>query len=330
MSMRNLRMIGRAIGRAALLLACLAGIASGQDNLGQGRVAGTVVDEAGLPIAGVQIAAQSLRSPTTTLSATTDRKGHFAIAGFGTGTWRITASKDGYEASLADLDVRQLRANPPVHLTLRKISDVAATTDDQATQRDLNQANQLYTAGEFAEAALLYEAVAGQHPQLYAIHLNIGTCYLKLQDWEKAKARFQAVLDRTSQPDGTYKDAAAAGKAFVGLGEASARSDDLPAAKTYFDQALKLAPEDETTAYNVAEILFSTHRVEEAIGYYEMALRIRKDWPKAAFKLGLACLNQGDYDRALEYLNRFVEMDPQDPSVPQAREMILTIQRIKK
>jgi len=326
--MRNLKMVGGRIGWAVILLFCSAGILPGQENLGRGRVTGTVVDEAGIPVSDAQVLAENLQSATK-LTGMTDKKGRFAIAGFGTGPWRITASKAEYTSASIEMEVRQLRANPPVNLTLKKASGLSAPMSDDASQKDFDQANQLLASGKFAEAAVLFENLLSKHPEIYSVHLNAGLCYLKLEDLEKAKAQFQTVLDRISRTDGSYENEIVAGKAFVGLGEVAARSGDLPSAKDYFDRALKLAPEDEITAYNVAEILFSAQKVEEAIGYYEMALRIKKGWSKPVFKLGLAHLNRGDYDKALEYLARFIEMDPDNPSVPQARDMITAIKGIK-
>ncbi len=122
----------------------------------------------------------------------------------------------------------------------------------------------------------------------------------------------------------------ASGKALIGLGEAEMRSGELEAATGHFRRALELAPHDEIVAYNVAEILFSAQDVDQAISYYEQAHRIKKDWPKPLYKLGLAHLNKGNYDKALEYLNRFIEVDPANPQVPQAQSMIEAIKKIKK
>jgi len=58
-----------------------------QAHLGKGRITGTVVDEDGKPVEGALIEVQSLRSEAK-LQSHTDEKGHFAVAGMGTGQWR--------------------------------------------------------------------------------------------------------------------------------------------------------------------------------------------------------------------------------------------------
>jgi tetratricopeptide (TPR) repeat protein len=321
-----------AIGISLLIfaLALTARSLAAQEDLGTGRISGKVVDEAGAPIAEARIVAASLQS-STKLTGTTDDKGNFAIAGFGTGPWRIAASKPGYAVASIDMQVRQLVRNPPVNLILKKESGTAAPVLDQTVRKDFDRANRLAVEGHVAEAAALYEGLLSQHPEIYQIHLNAALCELKLEDQDKAKSHFQATLDLLLKDGGSYeKDAAAAGKALIGLGGVAMRSGQLEEAMGHFRRALELAPDDEIVAYNVAEILFSAQDVDGAISYYEQALRIKKDWSKPLFKLGLAHLNKGNYDRALEYLNRFLEVDPENSQVPEVRRMIEAIQKIKK
>lgn len=317
-------------GALAILLGLIAGVAAAQEGLGTGRVTGKVVDETGAPIAGAEIVAASLQSATK-LTAVTDPKGNFAIAGFGTGPWRFTAAKPGYAGAPFDMQVRQLAKNPPVTLTLKKASGAAAPALDEGIRKDFEEANRLAVEGRVAEAAAQFESLLSRRPGIYQIHLNAALCYLKLENLEKAKAHFQATLDLVLKDGGTYeKDAAASSKALIGLGEAEMRSGELEAATVHFRRALEIAPDDEIIAYNVAEVLFSAQDVDQAIGYYEQALRIKKDWPKPLYKLGLAHLNKGNYDQALQYLNRFIEVDPENPQAAQARSMIETIKKIKK
>jgi len=96
--------------------AVLVGLA--QEHMGKGRINGTVVDEKGQPLEGVLIVAESLEYETK-LQGYSDKKGRFAVAGMGTGNWRITATKKGYISSYITKYVRQLRKSPPSPLSLR-------------------------------------------------------------------------------------------------------------------------------------------------------------------------------------------------------------------
>ena len=84
------------------------------------------------------------------------------------------------------------------------------------------------------------------------------------------------------------------------------------------------------SAYNVVQIFFSHQKIDEAIKYYELAIQIKKDWSKPYLRVGYAYLNKSAFDKALENFNKFVEMDPENPEVPQVKNIIATIERIKK
>jgi tetratricopeptide (TPR) repeat protein len=301
-----------------------------QENMGRGRVTGTVVDEKGNPVEGALIVAESLQSKAK-LEGSSDKKGHFAIAGFGTGGWRITASKDGYLKSFVEMGVSQLKANPPLSLTLKKVTGMAAFFQDKASTDLFDKGNQLIEEGKYDEAVKVFEEFLAKYPEIYQARLNIGSCFLKKGDLEKAASEFQLVLDKTLQTLGSYnRDVATSIRALSGLGEIALRKGDFESAQKYFTQALEVSPQDEVAAYNVGEIFFSNQKIDEAIKYFELAIQIKKDWSKAYYKLGVVYLNKGDFAKSLEYLNKFVQMDPESPEVPQAKAMIAAIEKIKK
>lgn len=301
-----------------------------QENLGKGRINGTVVDENGNPVEGAIIVVESLQA-TTKLEGKSDKKGHFAVAGMGTGMWRITASKPGYLSSSTEMYVRQLTTNPPITFTLKKITGLAALTSDETSMKLFDEGNKLIEAGQYDEALKVFEEFMTKYPQIYQVRLNIGTCYLKKEEFDKAEAEFKTVLEKTIEVYGDYKkDPAATLRAFSGLGEIYLKRNDLDTARKYFTQALEISPEDEVAAYNVAEILFSNQNIDEAIRFYEMAIKIKKDWSKPYHKLGLAYLNKGDYEKALENLRKFLEIDPNSPEAPQVKSIIEAVEKIKK
>jgi len=82
-----------------------------QEHMGKGRVNGVVIDEGGQPLEGVLIVVESMKYKTK-LQGYSDKKGNFAVAGMGTGFWRVTASKKGYSSSSANMNVRQLQKIP--------------------------------------------------------------------------------------------------------------------------------------------------------------------------------------------------------------------------
>ncbi|MEN6559469.1 MAG: tetratricopeptide repeat protein [Acidobacteriota bacterium] len=323
--------LGAAGCLAAVLALALPAVLAGQENLGRGRVTGKVVDRNDRPVAGALIVAQSLTALTTRLEARTDGKGGFVVGGMGTGPWRFTVGKSGYQDAVQDVDVHQLRPNQPLVFVLTELA-AAAPADNARKEAEDNLAlgNQLLAAEKYAEARELLEGFLKDHPDAYQVRLQIGMCSLKLGETDLAETELKALLDAIAAKSGSYdKEPALAVQALAGLGEAAVKRGDMEAAMARFREALTVSPTSELVAYNVAEILFANQKTDEAIQYYLMAIEIKKDWPKPYYKLGIACLNKGDYPKALEYLRKFVALDPQSQAAAEARNVIAAIEKMK-
>ena len=323
---RNRRISFRLAG--VWMLAGLAGMIGAQENLGRARISGTVVDEGGSALAGVQIRVLSLQG-NAVLDGRTDGRGFFAVAGLGTGTWRITASLSGYQDDSREMEVRQLRTNPSITLTLKKaVTPVVAVTDREAAGL-LEQGNRLVSEEKFAPARAAFERFLEKFPDAYPVRLHVGICRLKEGAPEGAAREFQRLLDTIDRTFGSRLQAAdLATKALAGLGEAAVKMNDRSGQERYFTQALALSPGNEILAYNVAEIMFANQQTDDAIRYYTQAIAIRREWSKPVFKLGMAWLNKGDYAKSLQYLRQFVAMDPGSPETTQAKSVIETIEKI--
>ncbi len=313
-----------------LVFSFLAGFGLAQEQMGKGRITGTVVDEAGNPVEGAFITVESI-STETRLEGKSDKKGHFAVAGMGTGMWQVTASKPGYASSYVQMNIRQLVMNPPITFTLKKMTGLAALKTDEKSFALFDRGNDLLKEEQFDEALKVFAEFLATYPEIYQVHLNIGTCYLKKDDLDKAVAEFQLVLDKALQTHGDYKkDPEATFRAFSGLGEVYLKKGDFQSAQKQFSQALEISPKDEVAAYNVGEVFFSNQQIDEAIKYFELAIRIKKDWSKPYVKLGYAYLNKGDFAKSLEYFNAFLQIDPENPEAPQVKNVIAAIEKIKK
>ena len=308
-----------------------ASLSAAQEGLGRGRLTGNVVDDTGSPIDGASLLAASLTIPNAKIEGTSDAKGRFTLAGFGTGSWRITAQKKGYKSDSANVNVRQLVPNPPLTLTLKKETGVAAFLQDDGASKLFDTGSRLFDEAKYDEAVKVFEEILAKFPEIYSIRTDIGVAYLKKEDLDKAAVEFQGVLDKIIQTHGSLnRDVKTSTRALSGLGEVALKKGDLESVQKYFAQALELSPGDEIAAYNVAEVYFSHGKTDEAIKYFEIAAAIKKDWPKPFYRLGVVYLNKGDFAKALEQLNAFLRIAPEDPDAPQVRAMIATIEKIKK
>lgn len=319
----------RYCAKVALVILGLTLALPAQDDLGRGRISGDVIDESGVKVPEALVIVESPRS-STRFEAKTDKKGHFAVAGLGTGIWRVTAAKEGYLNAATETQVSQLTANPPVLLTLKRTSAGGAAPSTEAAGL-LDSGNALLKAGRYDEALAAFEEFAAKFPDVYAVHLNIGTAYMEKGDLDRAEAEYKAVLDKNGPAvEDLRKQKETSLKALSGLGEAALKRGDLETAQGHFRRALEISPEDPAAAYNVGEIFFSNQKVDDAIAYFELAIRIKSDWPKAYHRLGLVCLNTGDFPKALANLKTFLELDPQNPEAASVKAAIAAIEQIKK
>jgi tetratricopeptide (TPR) repeat protein len=301
-----------------------------QEHTGRARINGVVSDEDDNPIAGVLIVAQGVNH-SVKFQGQSNKKGKFAIFGLGSGLWRITASKSGYASVYVDMNVKQMSKNPPISFVLEKLTGFVAFLADEESSKLFEKGNLLLKEKKYDEALDAFNEFKEKYPEIYQVHLNTGTCYLRKKEFDNAEQEFRLVLDRIKETHGDYKtDKQSSIKAFAGLGESSLQQKDLEKALEYFDRSLEISPEDEVAAFNVGQLLFTVRKINDAIKYYEMAKNINKDWSKPYMRLGYAYLNKGDFSTAREYFEKFVTMDPENPKAPQGKKKIAELEKMKK
>lgn len=315
------------------LIVCINLSLSAQEGRGKGRIRGTVTDAAGNPLEGVKIVAQHLRY-NTMFSSTTDGKGAWAVAGLGTGNFRIIASLEGYGETYHEMRVSQFsRNNPAIDFTLRKIQNVSMDTpfvEDEAALALFEEGNQLYEEENYAESVVKFEEFLTTNPTLYQINLNIGNCYRELGEFDKAIAAFNKMLEMIKEENLTFEGDEGAAKALAGIGETYIKKGELEKASEYLRQAIEIYPEDETLAFNVGEIYFGQGETDQAIEYYKLATQIKEDWAPPRRQLGYAYLNKGEYQLAVDTFKKFLEVAPDDPQAPVIESLIPKIEEMIK
>ncbi len=302
-----------------------------QAGMGRGRVFGKVVDDEGNPIPDALIVAESLIERGTVLKGVSDKKGDWAIAGFGTGPWRLTASKEGYMPSSIELRVSEFR-NPPVTFTLKKIkAGPSALSTDKSAIDMLEKAENAMKEERYDDAITLYNQLIEKFPSVFQLFLNIGYAQMKKGDLDSALNSFQEVLKRLKERDGDFsKEPETAFKAFTAMGEVWIKKDNFEKARESFEEALKISPKDEALAYSVGDIYFTNQKVDEAIKYFELAANIKPDWWKPYSKLGYCYLNKGDFKKSLEYFKKSIEVDPNSPEAGTIKAVIAELEKMVK
>jgi len=312
-----------------VIVLCFTSFILAQAGRGTARISGVVKDEQGNGIKSAKILIQFLEDEQVMREITVDKKGEWAIMGLGTGTWRVTASAEGYISVYKDVYIQQLERNPRITLVLKKtIQPDQPMIEDESTLGLLEKTNQLFTEKKYDEAIALLKQFLEINPNVYQAFIDIGDCYREKGELEQALEEYNKVLEQAKKDELMGKEMTA--KALARIGECYMRKEDFETAQDYFKLSIESYPENEILAYNVGEIYFSNQRIDEAIYYFELSTQIKSDWGLPYLKLGYAYLNKGDYEKAKLNLNKFLELDPESPEAPTVKNMIDYLEKIKK
>jgi tetratricopeptide (TPR) repeat protein len=220
------RIIRRAAADVLFIIPFL--MAFGQAGHGRARLAGTVTDDAGNPIASAQIVLRlvgwleyqgkftekAIRQESASFEATTDEKGKWSYIGLATGVWEVTAWAKGYFPASRKCTVLQFEQNPRVRLQLEKIPE--PVTEDLREIALLGKANEYFYLKKFDEAVALFRIYLRAHPEFDMVALSIGYCYEEKGDLDAAITQFQAVAEKTSK---NRLDAYLTAQAYAGIAE---------------------------------------------------------------------------------------------------------------
>jgi tetratricopeptide (TPR) repeat protein len=299
-----------------------------QAGRGKARLAGTVVDREGNPVPKVKVIIELMARDTATRETTTNRKGEFAFMALGSGNWQLMATAEGYVPTQTNVFVTQIGQNPKIVVTLQKIEQVDPSITKDTDLALIEEASQLFDERKFDEALTLLQEFLANNPSAYHTHINIGDCYKEMGEYEKAEEEYDLALEGASTDEELGEEMMA--KATAGKGDIYVRKGDLEKAQNFFEESIKLLPENEILPYNVGEIYFANRKLDEAITYYDIAIKIKPDWGPPYYRQGLVYLNKTDYARAEQNFKKFLEIDPNSELAGQVQSMLDYLEKIKK
>ena len=162
------------------------------------------------------------------------------------------------------------------------------------------RAHQQYDEGNFDEAlAILREGLA-LYPNAVALHVGVGYARLARDEFAWARSSFEEALVL----DHEHEDGLA------GLGETLLRFGQVDAAKKTFARIRALGYDDDIELMlQVGRALFRENEMEEAIEYFEVAVRQAPDNAEAVALVGYAEHRLGRDSDAMDTLRRALKID---------------------
>lgn len=297
---------------------------------GEGRLLGTVEDDAGKPLEGVQV---TVTSPEFKYEQkkTTDKKGKFSLLILdATRNYTIRLEKEGYQPFEGELKVRigdTARVGYTLAPAVAPPPDVpaeAAGTGQAVTA--YNEGVVAYNSGDVATAVAKFEEAAQLNPDLVAAHLTLSGVYLDRKQHAEAAAAAERVLalepgnetalrtrydaynegGQKEKAEAALQDlvAAAPGREAAvrvfNLGAAASREEDMETALARLNQAIELDPSLEQGYSALEGIYLSKKQYKEAAAIAERHLEANPASLEAMTVRAEAYRSLGDKEKAAE------------------------------
>ena len=135
----------------------------------------------------------------------------------------------------------------------------------------------------------------------------LGTAQVKADQAENALKTFQRVLELKPGKDSVRY-------AYWGVSNALNRLGKFPEALAAANEALKLAPDNPDSLFQLGKAQLGLEHFEEGKAAFEKSLENRPDWTLALEWLAIAFENLDDVDSEIETLRKLLEVDPKYPN----------------
>jgi tetratricopeptide (TPR) repeat protein len=311
--------------RGAMALAVLLTV-SAVPALAQSVVRGKVVDAQGKAVADATVLFEATDANRKTQTKT-DKNGDFLQVGLSSGSYKVTASKDGVGSQTLNSNVRQ-GPNNPLSFSLTTSSNLSNADKEAAValQAAAAAAMEAMKAGRHDEAIAKFNEVIAKMPTCADCYYNIGTAYVAKQDLPNAEAAFKKMVEL--KPDAAEGYTGLAGvynaqKKFDLAAEASSKASQLSGGAAGGGGGAE-------ASYNQGVILFNSGKFAEAKTQFEAATKADPNMGMAHYQLGMTALNLGQIPEAVTALEAYLKVEPNGPKAAEVKAALPALQAMLK
>lgn len=291
---------------------------------GEGRIIGTVLDDAKAPVEGAKVV---LVRPGTgyKLEKATDKKGQFQLLILdATQKYQVHIEKEGYGPYDGPVDPK---VGDTVRLSfeLPKIAPAAAAEapkemsgSDQAILA-YNEGVTALRSGNVAGAVPSLEKAVSLNPQLPEAQAALSEVYLELKRYGEALAAADRYL--ALKPGDV--------RGLRNRYDALRASGDNEKSREALEALSAADPSSGETAvrfFNAGAELARAGKLDEAASFFQRVVEIAPADPKyskAHYVLGMTyAKDEGKKEQARQHLHTFLQMAPNDPDAATAKEML--------
>jgi len=292
----------------------------------QSVVRGKVSDAKGQPVEGATVLfeADGVNRKTQT---TSDKKGEFLQVGLQSGSYKVTASKEGVGTATVPSTVRQ-GPNNPLNFTLAP-AGAATTAADKGAQAALQalagEAMTALRAGNNDLAITKFQEVIGKLPTCAECYYNLGVAQANKQQFTEAEVSYKKAIE--IKPD--------SGDAWTGLATLYNQQKKFDLAAEASANASKYAGVGAggggaETAFNQGVIFFNQSKFAEAKTQFETAVKADPNMALAQYQLGMTALNLGQFQDAVNALEAYLKIDPNGSKAAEVKASLPALQAMVK
>ncbi|NIR54907.1 MAG: tetratricopeptide repeat protein [Nitrospinaceae bacterium] len=168
----------------------------------------------------------------------------------------------------------------------------------------------------YSSALESYLALIRQNIKTPAVKFNTGLCYLEMGQAGQALPYLEEAVDK--QPGSAYGH-------FI-LGRAYHQSRRLNDALKQFRTSVQINPDDPKTHYHMGQVFWDLKSYFFADASFQKAYQLDPQYVDALNNLISSSMLFKQYDQAITYLNRLLEINPDDPN---ARQLLTAAQRLR-
>lgn len=283
----------------------------------QSRVAGTVVDSSGAPIAGATITVTCPEAPSFRKVLETEADGQFRILLLdATKSYVFSVAAPGFVAVEQEIKVPAGTMDNELTFPLQSEQESIEARQDAVLEqpgfKEYQEGLELMGSGQLDAARVKFTEAVAAVPDLAPAWGALAD--IEFRNGEHAKALEHAATCLEYDEE-SIKCLAIAANAAKELG-------DMEAHHRYMEQYQELNPDDPASLFNQAVEFLNALDDESARPLLEQCLEIDPDFPQCLFEYGMLLLRSGDLEGAKANLDRYLEVAPDGPDAAAARETV--------
>lgn len=292
----------------------IASAALAQGSRGSGRLSGKVSDDAGKGIADVEVRAQKL-GETQVLTTKTNDKGEWAHNGLASGQWNFDFVKGGLETVQRTTTISEGGRMPAMNITMKKAE--AKADPNAELQKEVQRADQLIQANQYAEARKIYEGLLTKYPDVWQLNIFIARVYSA--EGNNAKALEHARKSYEKDPQNLEVK-----MLMAFLLQASGEKEESTKILNSIDVT---AVKDPLLFVNVAINYINEGKAAEAIELLNKLVTGFPNNPEILYYRGVAYLRGTKFDEARADFEKLVAANPSSvpKEVAEAKRMLVQI-----